>query len=363
MNEERKLSPFRENFLNYGSFSCYRNAIYGIAILWVVMFHGVALSKLEIGENLLFLDRTFRMGNVAVDMFIFMSGIGLYFSFSKGPKLHDFYIKRLVRVYVPYLLMTLPYIIYCFADGQIDLPLMIKAIFTVNFWTGESTPIDFWYISLLLALYLLYPLFFLILFRPAKGRLSQENCELIRMLIMVAVSVGFSMLLFFCFSSAYVILARAVSRITVFIIGCYVGKLVKQKKRFNIVFPILSLAVFIGAYPLYVGENSILRGVWGRYYGSLTGIALVFLLSQLFILLSYIKLDKVFAFFGQFSLEIYVMTILGRKIFYNTPLYQEGEHVLRWYLIYMAVSVLAAYAVFWIEKPIAKLILSYQRKK
>lgn len=362
MNEERKPSPFRENFLNLGSISQYRNALYGVAILWIVMFHGVALENLEIGENFFFFDQTFRMGNVAVDMFMLLSGICLYFSYSKGPKLGDFYLKRVVRVYIPYLLMTLPYIIYCFVDGQIDLPLMIKAIFTVNFWTGESTPIDFWYISLLLVLYLLYPLFFLILFRPATGKLSQGAGELIRMLIMVAVSFALSMVIFFCMSSVYVVLARALSRITVFLFGCYLGKAVKEKRRFHWIFLVLSLLILIGAYPLYVGENSILRGIWGRYYGSLTGVAVVLLLSQLFILLSYIKLDKVFGFFGSFSLEIYVMTILGRKIFYNTPLYQEGEHVLRWYLIFMAVSILAAYAVFWIEKPIAKLILGSKKK-
>lgn len=363
MQSERRLSPPQDHWLSFSSFSSYRNAIYGVAALWIVMFHGMGLSYIQMPESLWLLDKTFRMGNVAVDIFIFLSGVGLYFSFSKGPKLGDFYKKRFVRVYIPYLLMTLPYIIYCLVDGQIDVPLMIKAILTINFWTNETTPIDFWYISLVLVLYLLYPLIYKFMFRPVKkGKLSQGKREFIRMLMLVLVTLAVSLILFYFVKDVYVVIDRALSRIAAFIVGCYFGKLVKEKKRFNIVFLILSVAVFIGAYPLYVGAESLLHGVWARYYGSLTGIALVFILSQLFILLSYIKIDKILAFFGAFSLEIYIMSILGRKLFYNSEYYVEGGHNFRNYMIWMVVSIVAAYAVYWIEKPITKLLLRKRKE-
>lgn len=370
MKEGRKLSPYREYFLNFSSFSQYRNAIFGVAALWIVLFHGVSLTNIDnqIDEKYFLISQTLHMGNVAVDMFIVLSGMGLYYSFSKKPRLGDFYVKRLVRVYVPYLLMTLPYILYYFlnkeiaVEKQIDLPLMIKAILTVNFWTGESSPIDFWYVSLILVLYLLYPLIFLFLFRPVKGKMSQGKAEFIRFLILTLFTIGVAVLIAYCFKDAYAILSRALSRITAFVIGCYIGKLVKEKKKFSIIFLILSVAIFVGAYYMYVGETAILKGIWARYYGSLTGIALVFIFSQLFIPLSYFKLDKILGFFGKFSLEIYIMSIIGRKIYYISGYYMT-DHAVRWYLIYMAGAILAAYLVSLIEIPISKLLLRYQTKR
>lgn len=362
MQLKSKSNTLKENTLNFGSFSTYRNAIYGFAAIWIVFFHGIALYNIrtEFDPSIKLISDFFCMGNIGVDVFVFLSGISLYFSYSKKPKLMSFYYKRIVRVYIPYLIMTLPYIIYYFVNQEIDVGLMIRAITTVNFWTGESEPIDFWYISVILVLYLLYPLIFKFIFRQsAKSKMPQEKAELIRMIILAVSSFALSLIIFFCFPQAYLVVDRALSRLTVFIIGAYIGKLVKEKKPFHESLLIISLIVIAGAFPLYVDPS--LTGVWWRYYGSLTGIALVFVLSQLFTLLSTIRFDRVFAFLGAFSLEIYLLSLIGRKIYINTPWYTDGYAFLH-YVIAMLISIFVAWLVSQIEKPLFRLLLRQKKK-
>ena len=343
--------------LNFGSFSYFRNAIYGFAALWIVIFHGEILANIraEFDPSIRLITDTIDMGNIGVDVFVFLSGIGLYFSYSKKPKLGTFYYKRFVRVYIPYLIMTLPYIIYFYVVGEMDLSLMIRTILTLNTWTGEIDPVDFWYVSAILVFYLLYPLIFRLVFREKKaGKLSQEKAEFWRMITLVLMMLAVSVIFYYTSADIYNMYSRMLSRFATFIVGAYAGKLVKEKKPFHEGFLIASIVILAGAYPLY--ECDILPGVWARFYGSLTGIALVFLLSQFFLLVSEWKIDRFFAFFGTFSLEIYVLSIIARRIYYYTPWYTDGYAFLH-YMIVMVFTIFVAWLVSKIEQPIFKLLL------
>lgn len=362
MRKDSIGNTLSEYKLNFGSFSYFRNAIYGFAALWIVIFHGVLLYNIrsEFDPSIRLIRDSIDMGNIGVDVFVFLSGICLYFSYSKKPKLGSFYYKRIVRVYIPYLIMVLPYIIYFFVAGEIDLWLMIKTILTVNTWTGEIDPIDFWYVSAILVFYLLYPLIFRFIFRKnPKGKMPQRKAEFWRMITLVIISFAVSVTIYYTLPDVYNVISRMLSRFTVFIIGTYVGKLVKEKKPFHEAFLIASVVILAGTYPLY--ECDILPGVWSRYYGSLTGIALVFLLSQFFILTADLKIDRFFAFFGAFSLEIYVLSIIARRIYYYTPWYTDGYAFLH-YMIVMVFTIFIAWVVSKIEQPIFKLLLKPKKK-
>ena len=355
-------NPLSEYKLNFGSFSYFRNAIYGFVALWIVIFHGEILANIraEFDPSIWLIRDTIDMGNIGVDIFVFLSGVGLYFSYSKKPKLGSFYYKRFVRVYIPYLIMTLPYIIYYYAMGEMDLSLMIRTILTLNTWTGELDPVDFWYVSAILVFYLLYPLIFRFIFREkGTSKMPRERAEFWRMIILVLIMFAVSVTIYYTLPDIYNMYSRMLSRFTAFIVGAYVGKLVKEKRPFHEGFVIASIVILAGAYPLY--EYDILPGVWSRFYGSLTGIALVFLLSQFFILVSKWKIDRFFAFFGVFSLEIYVLSIIARKIYYYTPWYTDGYAFLH-YVIVMVFTIFVAWLVSKIEQPIFKLLLKPKKK-
>ena len=134
--------------------SKYRTELMGIAMLLVVLFHGyVPQTSWFYGLK--------RMGNVGVDVFLFLSGIGLWFSWRSCPNLKHFYKQRFLRVYPTWLLLASCfygfhfYLKSGFSNDVFDL--LGDVIVHLDFWLhGELT---FWYIPALMALYLVSPFY------------------------------------------------------------------------------------------------------------------------------------------------------------------------------------------------------------
>jgi len=77
-----------------------RSAIMGIAMIWVVLYHYQLQGPLA---------APFRLGFTGVDLFMFVSGLGLYFSLSKDDNVKRFYKMRLLRILPIYYLIGLVY--------------------------------------------------------------------------------------------------------------------------------------------------------------------------------------------------------------------------------------------------------------
>ena len=95
---------------NLSDLSAYRTQLMGIATLMIIICHANAYHVLLPR----FLASLFVWGNFGVDIFLFLSGIGLYYSLSKRNthKKDDyisFYKKRGVRIYIPYIIIYVPY--------------------------------------------------------------------------------------------------------------------------------------------------------------------------------------------------------------------------------------------------------------
>lgn len=68
--------------MNLNIISKYRNEIYGFSIIWIVLFHGAAINNVDysFGFSVLYpLQAFLSIGNVGVDIFLFLSGVCLYF--------------------------------------------------------------------------------------------------------------------------------------------------------------------------------------------------------------------------------------------------------------------------------------------
>lgn len=90
--------------------SKYRTEIMGISALWILVFHLITqkLIKLDVLSELLGI---LTHGNLGVDIFLLLSGMGLYCSYKKlEENTLVFYKKRLKRLLIPYLFISL---IYC----------------------------------------------------------------------------------------------------------------------------------------------------------------------------------------------------------------------------------------------------------
>ena len=79
--------------------SRYRSELMGAAILFIILFH-VPLARSDAFFGLR------RCGNIGVDMFLFLSCIGLWYSWVKNPSVKHFYKRRLLRILPTWLIIS-----------------------------------------------------------------------------------------------------------------------------------------------------------------------------------------------------------------------------------------------------------------
>ena len=99
-------------------------------------------------------------------MFLFLSGIGLWFSWVKNPSIWQFYKRRLLRIYPAWLVMAALYYLPRFDWQQGDYIDLIGDI-SINwdFWLNDE--LTFWYIPAIMMLYL---------WAPPYNILSTDGC-------------------------------------------------------------------------------------------------------------------------------------------------------------------------------------------
>ena len=136
--------------LTYGALSKYRGFLMGFAILWVMYFHIPLKFATEVGWFI------HRIGFYGVDIFLFLSGLGVYYSLTKRPNVLGFYKARLVRILPAYIIVACAS--YCLLRldraSALDFFYYISGI---GYWTRHAR-FD-WYIPTQLAFYLITPLF------------------------------------------------------------------------------------------------------------------------------------------------------------------------------------------------------------
>lgn len=136
--------------------SKYRSEIMGAAALGVILCHAVT-SDVQLPHIIVRLLVFFNLG---VDVFLFVSGFGMYFSLSRAFEKKGvilWYKKRFVRILVPYALIMGPYWIgYCLFHSS-GPDVFFYHFSTLSYWTEH---IGVWYVAMLIPLYLTLPLFF-----------------------------------------------------------------------------------------------------------------------------------------------------------------------------------------------------------
>ena len=295
-----------------------RNVIFGIATLWIGLFHSDNLTMAQYTDNQFIIDafRFFKgTGNVGVDMFLFLSGIGLYFSFTKDSHVLSFWKKRLMRVLPSAFLIATFYVSFRYVNGRFTSGLtyyLSRLSFTYFFWRGERV---FWFISLILLLYLLFPVMYKII-----GRFRIWGA-----LGMIALVVAFNFALRGFAPGVYNNIEIAMCRIPVFIVGIWAGKFVMEKKEIDRKWLWAFLAVAVGMLTLMYFYTDIVKAfvpgynkdletmyIWiYRYAACPLGISLVVLDS--FVCTSLRRgghcnlLRNFFEFVGMYSMEYYMI--------------------------------------------------------
>lgn len=140
----------------------YRSSLMGIAMLSVFLFHSMGdwmpTMILNIAAN----------GAIGVDVFLFLSAIGLTYSITKNPCITDFYKRRVLRIIPTYwFIMTCVYMFVFMLTFAHIMPVnyyriprsfweFIQAYTTIGYWIRDGL-FYLWYIPAILLLYILFP--------------------------------------------------------------------------------------------------------------------------------------------------------------------------------------------------------------
>ena len=102
----------KNNKLTYEIVSKYRTLLMGIAIITILIFHFVEDCH-SANHNYEGLIRLYKIciGSSGVDIFLLLSGFGLYYSFKKNDNIKEFYTKRFTKILIPYLIVAILYLI------------------------------------------------------------------------------------------------------------------------------------------------------------------------------------------------------------------------------------------------------------
>ena len=281
--------------IELANISKYRGELMGAAMLFIILFH-VGLPR----EDLFFGLR--RMGNVGVDIFLFLSGVGLWFSWTKRPDLQHFFANRYWRVYPAWLIMASAFYIPDYINGGghstslVDLAGDI--LINWDFWLHDE--LTFWYIPATMMLYLFAPAYMQLIIRHPVYRwlpvIMLMWCILTQYVTPIHHAVGHLEIFW--------------SRVPIFFIGINCGEMVKQKQTMDgasiwmiIVMFLMSLlsSIFLeqvkhGEFPLFLER---------MLYIPLT-VSSILLLNRLFRRLPS-WLNKAISFVGGVSLEAYLI--------------------------------------------------------
>ena len=328
--------------IELANISRFRGKLMGAAMLFIILFH-VALPR----EDAFFGLR--RMGNVGVDMFLFLSGIGLWFSWMKNPSAKHFFIRRYLRIYPTWLIIACLFYIPSFQGGSTWNWIYLFGEITINwgFWLHDE--LNFWYIPATMMLYLFAPAYMELIKRHPIYRwlpvVMIMWCILVQYVTPIHQAVGHLEIFW--------------SRVPIFFIGINMGEMVRQKQTLDgasiwmiwLMFLMTLLAsIFLeqekhGMFPLFLER---------MLYIPLT-ITSILLLNRIF-RRTPSWFNKGFMFVGALSLECYLLHI------HFVLKYIEPYHLGYWptFFICIGITLPAAWILSkiagWISKELAKFI-------
>ena len=278
----RHAAPRGAGRPSYELLSKYRGVLMGVQILLIMAFHYTEdLSNAADhfnGPAQVFYD---YIGSSGVDMFLMISGLGLYYSWKRNPDAGAFYRKRLTRVLVPYVAVALVgWIWFDFVHSDAGVVRFLADIAFVTFFTDGVK--WFWYIAVCLICYVLFPLVFAVV-----DGTRNVAAAWVRTLALCAAAVLVAVALYRFAPSFYDNVDLIVNRIPCFIFGALLGRLkVYLRAALNLLLCICGVVIMDvmarAGKPALAGLHDVV--------------------------------SKVLSWFGRYSLELYLLHVMIRKM-------------------------------------------------
>lgn len=333
--------------LNWGHVSLYRNELFGLSIISIMIFHFLEDIKTYTSGGILYniADVYYMLfASIGVEVFLFLSGMGLFFSMKKNSDTKQFYIKRFKRLCFPYILIGGCYwIIRDFIILKLSVLDFLLDFSMLSFLLQGRKNI--WFVAFIILMYLIYPIIFKCLNQKNKKK------KIAYFLLMLFIWGLFMAATVVFFRNVYSNIEIAVWRIPIFIFGAYMGEKIYNKDKFSI----FDYSLF--AFGIIVRIAYFILVKMGLFSAGLRLISAVYAPAIIFItvfLLQYFpeKIKKALVYTGSVSLELYIshVTLRGLLVNLNMPVW-----VWYYYLLYIALAVLISISVYNLQKKISNI--------
>lgn len=183
--------------MRYRDIIRHRSVWMGAAILWVVFFHIPETLDMP------FLAFVKQLGYGGVDLCLFASGAGCYYSLHKDADVGRFIVRRFWRLAPVYLLFMGFWIPWKWFADQLTIPNVIGNIFGIQYLTALDLEFN-WYVSAIIVFYFLAP--YLKAFLDSASRMG----KVLMLAVLLVLVIPFWM------SGVYIII---VTRLPVFYLG------------------------------------------------------------------------------------------------------------------------------------------------
>ena len=227
--------------------------------------------------------------------FLFLSGFGLYYSFSVNRNLSLYFKKRVSRLYIPYLCISSIFFTLLLLAGKCSTSEFIGYLTTAAFWY-KGNYYAMWYVAVSLALYMLFPLFYMLIFNKRWDK------PFVFLIIIEVVMYGLYVFLRHYTPEYWSIVEFGLSKTYIFPLGIYLGYLSKRGTKISI-YMLLSFIACCGL--LFV------KGFLPETMRTLIGIPLVCILFDFIFKNGHCNvIRKSLLWLGKFSLELYLLHVL-----------------------------------------------------
>ena len=313
----------------------------GIGILDVLIWHMANSYRLD-GISAQVIGTITR--SVFTPGFLFLSGFGIYYSYSSNANKIDFFKRRLGRLLIPFWVMVTVIFLFRLAiSGVGDLSYYLGMITTASFWLPGRT-FNYWYIAVVVAFYIVYP--FVHDFVFGKNNCNKRGEIYLKTSLICVSLVILNIFLREYYPYYYKEIELAIPKLPMLFIGMIAGYLAKEE---DAEINIISWSLLIGSIVIICYILKRYNTYFDQYYYIIDKLLTIPLVIIIFEYLTTHKksivnrLLPIFTWLGAFTLELYVIHI------YLMTVVRDFNQ-------------LPSYAEWWIAVPISFLICIPMKK-
>lgn len=332
---------------SFEKISKYRNLLMGIEIVLIILFHFTEDCKVyDVRYNGIVRFFYENIRSSGVDIFLLLSGLGLYYSWKRNPDYALFLRKRFSRIMIPYLLVaTVSWGWRDFVFNGTGIAQFVKDVTFVSLFTQGVK--WFWYIFMMAICYLVFPMIYNWLEKSKSAYV-----EILKIVTVFVVSTIFAWGLRSAWYEMYANTNILIYRFPMFVLGCWIGKLSYEKKEIGgtsfvasgaVVFLILSV---LREFPVDLVSN-----YWRAFWNLAGCIAAIIVCDKIESTKVFQYISKVLDWCGTYSLELYLVHVSVRRVMnllgFHTYRYSYEMIML---FLSVALSIMLKYVTTCIQK-------------